>query len=302
MLNTKLSIFPTLFIFSALSLPIFYFIKKHFFYDLVQDKKKRYLSPEDEYIKLIREKFDGTYCIASNTEKYNENVDPVFLNKLLYDETTKIPDGELEKSWRRRILFEFTPRGNVIMFYDPYKQGFSYYSDQNISYAILNAVAMKYVITYRCRDFFMDEQIVPEEFISRILELSKKEEQEKKKDHKKIVDQIDTKSGPFAKFKSYVKPSDPIIASALIKNKINLPKMGDLRTQSPIVNKDLVKNKFIHLGKTMNWNILKPLEKKNSVTYPKTSLLSSLENNSEVQTRVFSYKNFKAIREPMVTL
>jgi hypothetical protein len=298
MLNVKFSFFPAIFVFSALTLPIFYFIKKHFFHELVQDKKKRYLSTDKEYIKLIRERFDGTYRIVSNAEKYNKNVDPVFFNKILYDETTKIPDGELEKSWRRRILFEFTPRGNVVMFYDPYKQGFSYYSDQNVSYAILNAVAMKYVITYRCRDFFVDEQIVPEEFISRILELSKKEEQDKKKNETQIVTQIDTKSGPFAKFKSYVK--DP---TSIVKNKITLPKIGDLRCPpTPIVEKDLMKNKFIYLGKTMNWKILKSLEKKKIVTYPKTSLLSLLENNSDVQSRVFSYKNFKAIREPTVTL
>ena len=38
--------------------------------------------------------------------------------------------------------------------------GSSYYSDQNIvSYDILNAVAMKYVTIFRCRDFFIDETI-----------------------------------------------------------------------------------------------------------------------------------------------
>lgn len=301
MFDLKISIYPTLFFFSVLSLPVIYFIKKQFFRDLIQDKKKRYVSPDEEYIKLIRKSFDNTYSVSSNAKNYNDNIDPVFLNKKLYDETTKIPDSELERSWRRRILFEFTPRGNVIMFYDSYKQGFSYYSDQSVPYAILNAVAMKYVITYRCRDFFMDEQVVPQEFISRILELSKKEEQDKKKDEKKIINKIDTKSGPFAKFKSYVK--DPITSSSIVKNKINLPKIGDLKiSTNPIVNKDLMKNKFICLGKTMNWKILRPVEKKNIVTYPKTSLLSLLENNADIQSRVFSYKNFKAIKQPTVNL
>jgi hypothetical protein len=57
---------------------------------------------------------------------------------------------ELEKMWRTRILFENTPRGNVIMFYDPYKLGFSFYCDQKIiSYDILNAIATKYVRMFR---------------------------------------------------------------------------------------------------------------------------------------------------------
>jgi hypothetical protein len=49
------------------------------------------------------------------------------------------------------------------MFYDAYKLGFAYYCDQNvISYDILNSCAMKYVIAYRCFDFFIDEYILPE--------------------------------------------------------------------------------------------------------------------------------------------
>ena len=46
------------------------------------------------------------------------------------------------------------------MFYDPYKLGFSYYSDTNgIPYFILNAVAMKYIYTFRCLDFFVDNKL-----------------------------------------------------------------------------------------------------------------------------------------------
>jgi hypothetical protein len=157
---------------------------------------------------------------------------------------------------------------------------------------------MKYVIIYRCRDFFIDEQFLPQEFQSRILELFKKEDIEtvsKKKEEGS--GKIDTKAGPFAKFKSYVKPSDPVSSAAVVKNKINLPKVLDIKP--PIMTKDIMKNKFIYLGKTMNWNILNKVSKKNQLIGSKSKLLSDLENNSDVQSRVFSYKDYKSKLSPV---
>jgi len=296
MFNIKLGIYPTVFLLSAISVPILYFIKKRFFSIININRKEKniiHFSPEEEFLVKAKTDFDKSYQDSSHIEKYNENIDPIFLDTEKYSDTTKVSNSELELAWRRRILFVNTPRGNVIMFYDSFKRGFSYYSDQHISYAFLNAVAMKYVIIYRCRDFFIDEQFLPEEFQSRILELFKKEDIEtvsKKKEEGS--GKIDTKAGPFAKFKSYVKPSDPVSSAAVVKNKINLPKVVDIKP--PIITKDLVKNKFIYLGKTMNWNILNKVSKKNQLIGSKSKLLSDLENNSDVQSRVFSYKDYKS--------
>jgi hypothetical protein len=301
MFNIKLGIYPTVFLLSAISIPIFYFIKKRFFTIVNGNRKEKNiirLSPEEEFLVKAKTDFDKSYQDTSHIEKYNENTDPIFLDTEKYSDITKVPNSELELVWRRRILFVNTPRGNVIMFYDSFKQGFSYYSDQHISYVFLNAVAMKYVIIYRCRDFFIDEQILPTEFQSRILELFKKEDLEvisKKKEDGS--GKIDTKTGPFAKFKSYVKPSDPVSSAAVVKNKINLPKIVDIKP--PVITKDLMKNKFIYLGKTMNWNILNKVSKKNQLAIPKSKLLSDLENNSDVQSRVFSYKDYKSKLSPV---
>lgn len=301
MFNIKLGIYPTVFLLSAISVPIFYFIKKRFFTNVNITRKKKniiHLSPEEEFLVKVKTDFDKCYQDPSHIEKYNENIDPIFLDTERYSDITNVPNSELELAWRRRILFINTPRGNVIMFYDSFKRGFSYYSDQHISYVFLNAVAMKYVIIYRCRDFFMDEQILSPEFQSRILELFKKEDLEtvsKKKEDG--LGKIDTKTGPFAKFKSYVKPSDTVSSVAVVKNKINLPRVADIKP--PIITKDLMKNKFIYLGKTMNWNILSKISKKNQLTGSKSKLLSDLENNSDVQSRVFSYKDYKSKLSPL---
>jgi hypothetical protein len=245
------------------------------------------LSPEEKYIEHATRKFRPIFL----EDIYNENIDPIFFDRKSYSEMIKIPNSELELKWRRRIIFEPTPRGNVIMFYDSYKQGFSYYSDQFIPYTLLNAIAMKYVMIYRCRDFFMDEQVNPTDFPSRILEHIKIYEQELLKKDKEPVNQIDTKSGPFAKFRSYSKSTDPVIAAALSSNKIKLPNITDSKKTGQIKT-DVIKNKFINLGKTMNWNILNVPPKKNAA-FSKGKMEKDLEQNSDVQSRIFSYKDFK---------
>ena len=81
------------------------------------------------------------------------------------------------------------------MYYDVFKQGFSYYSNENyISYKILNAIAMKYVMVFFCRDFFMDENVL--EDINNELDLKeifmkydekKKEKNENKKRNNNVL-------------------------------------------------------------------------------------------------------------------
>ena len=62
----------------------------------------------------------------------NQNIDPVVysiarLRKALEDSSYE----DEEKRWRSRVLVEYTPMGNIIMNYDFYRFGFSYYSDNN---------------------------------------------------------------------------------------------------------------------------------------------------------------------------
>ena len=100
----------------------------------------------------------------------------------------------------------------IMMYYDLYKQGFVYYSnDSIISYRVLNAAAMKYVRMYNCIDFFMDEKIV--EDCGKKLELKKVfyEEEKKKKDKKKKEEEKDNRD-VFAKLKNYKKEEKTKVA------------------------------------------------------------------------------------------
>ena len=132
--------------------------------------KNFYKKPENrepsiqELSKKFVEKRTEEFLRQYKAVKYpNMNVDPIFYNKKQYIELQLSESNELENMWKSRILFQNTPRGNIAMFYNVYKLGFSYYCDVNMPYDILNAVAMKYVIMNQCRDFFLDEEITPVE-------------------------------------------------------------------------------------------------------------------------------------------
>jgi hypothetical protein len=214
---------------------------------------------ENEYLKKRTNDF-------KTLSRNNRNINPIFYNKSVYDDyMNEENETKLEQQWKLRILFEYTPRGNIYMFYDPYKMGFKYYSDQKtISYEILNACAMKYVKLFECYDFFMDEYHLINKN-NPLIKLHYSIEQPVKK-YKKTREI----NGPF------------------IKRNVNT----ENTTQKPIEN-EKNKNKFLYLGKLSNTNFLNiPKKNKNSVLF-KSTLLDGLVQNSKVQDQRLSYKDFK---------
>ena len=184
------------------------------------------------------------------------------------------------------------------MYYDPFKLGFSYYSDQTIPYNILNAMAMKYVVNFRCRDFFIDEQIVPENTPLPILKLlledkpvnDKTEKNEKTKDDENIKQRL--RNAPFAKFKNYNKISNKVQEN---QNKGEKKDEKDT-TEKKEPEKPKERNRFISLGKTHNFKMLQSIPKKKKAMAAFTSTLAnSLFENSSVQKEVFNYRDFKKL-------
>jgi hypothetical protein len=142
-------------------------------------------------------------------QNFSSNIDAVFYNKKELNKTLLVENNHLEKEWKTRIMIDSTPRGNLIMFYDVYKQGFAYYSDQNsMPYSVLNGSAMKYVVMFGCRDFYMDENFLPDGTSSPLAKIFLEDDKPESGDgtaanKKTKPEKIDTKSGPFAKLKNY---------------------------------------------------------------------------------------------------
>ena len=235
----------------------------------------------DIYVEQQTGRFLKTYDYANT---FNSNIDKCFYTKDALKESLIDTNNQLELKWKRRILYESTPRGNLIMHYDPYKMGFVYYSDTNtISQSLLNVAAMKYCLLYRCRDFFVDNGITPDNSHSALIPIHYIEPPNKKKDINDKLSGLDTNA--FAKFKKYNKD----IVTSKENNKLNID-----ATMKTMPNCDMCKNRFIYMGKMCNMNILQPVKKyTNSMNGFSSHHLDNLRGESNVQQHVLSYKDFK---------
>jgi len=244
---------------------------------LYEPKKiETFLDMDRKYIDPLKTKFAKTFESSIN---YNENISPIFYDKKEYNEYMQTTNTELEKIWKTRILFEHTPRGNIMMFYDAYKMGFSFYSDEKtISYDILNAAASKYVSMYRCRDFFIDESMTP--VSSPFIKLYFVDEPKKQVNN--------AAKDTFARMKRENPNAKALPPKSINENGNTNQKTNEKKEQ------EKMKNKFLYLGKMQNSQWTQPLPKKRKVLAKFTSpLLESIKMDAGVQRETLSYKDFK---------
>ncbi len=200
-------------------------------------------SRKDEYIECQKNKFLETFLKEDNYN-WNSNVDEIMKDQKELSEILKTPNTEIEKKWQSRILIENTPRGNVIMFYDVYKRAFSYYCDQAVMpYDIMNAVAMKYVLTFHCRDLFVDSNVLPVPSPTSV-------EDTPSKPTLSNIEKLDNKA--FAKFKTYN----------------NSTKKAGILPEN-----DKTINCFLHLGASRNWLPISKKVKSNPLNGFQTDLM-----------------------------
>lgn len=238
-------------------------------------------SPMETYIERNLNRFLKTF---ESTEKYSENIAACFYEKDQLKHMLIEANNPLELEWKRRILYESTPRGNIMMHYDPYKLGFVYYSDTNImNVGLLNAAAMKYCISYRCRDFFVDNGVTPDNRHSVLIPIHFIELPTQKQATDKTATKLDNSA--FAKFKNYSKQTEK---SHPNNKKVTVISPTDLPT------KDVCKNRFIYMGKMSNKSLLQPIKKyTNTINGFTSQHLDNLKGETQLQERVLSYKDFK---------
>ena len=208
----------------------------------------------------------------NNNSKYielNDNIEPIFYSKQEYQKILLDTNNDIERKWKTRILLESTPRGNVVMFYDIYKQGFSYYSDINsIPYKLLNSIAMKYVSTYRCFDFFVDNEIT--------------------KDKESPLINI-----YFTDYKTQKKNTNKNLSINKINPFIKHKKILNVRNNT-VTGPDYNINRFIHLGKMTNFKFIQTVPKNSEKKVNFVSeYLDDLNGENKLQKSVMSYKDYK---------
>jgi len=205
--------------------------------------------------------------IKTNETKILELQDSISKNNEIVKEKARqyIIDEQLKK-FKNNFVIEYTPLGNVLLFYNHEKLAFEYYSDSTIPYRYLETISRKYVLTYRFRPLYIDMEEELKEYEKKL------DEKEKIKSETTTVSK--SKKQVFAKFKSYNTEAGTGRVNKAQPPKNNIPQ-NRLNISKNIVKIDvdgkenngklLLKenaNRYSYQGKFCNFNFLKKIDKK----------------------------------------
>lgn len=260
---------------------------------------KQFQPPAQEPIKaktaieIYEESYSPKFLgiVKTDHHKYNANIDDILYNRAELLECMKDPKNPYEEKWQKRILYETTPRGNIVMYYDVFKQGFAYYTDQTMTYTILNIAAMKYCLYFSCLDFFIDEQVLLDHVspFCKMIQDEEKKENDKKKEY--VKQQLPNITGArFAKLKNYSLNKDndhpqDMVSHDTPQNK-NKPQNNDKSADQLI-------NKFINLGKISNFSFIQKITKKVTIDSGPTKFDEMFSDVTIINKEVMNYKAFK---------
>lgn len=164
------------------------------------------------------------------------------------------------------IVMEKTPVGNVVMFYNNSRESFEYYSDSTIPYRYLEVIGKKYVLTYRCKQIYVNMEAEIKEAERKLEEKKQKQKQQEEEEKQEqegqnqgtTVDKPSKTKDVFAKFKNYNKDTSVKVAA------VPLDRPTTAKQTKPQEDK-IVKeraNRYSFEGKLANFNFLKKIDRK----------------------------------------
>ena len=287
---------------APLLLFFFYYIYHHYYSKVVETEA--IIDPMVEYINKNKNAFLKTY---EKDKNMSENIEPLFYNKKDYTAFMKTDKNEIELAWKTRILHENTPKGPIVMFYDAYKQAFTYYTDQtSMPITVLNAVAMKYVTRFMCRDFYYDEQTLKiKKEKTKKDKIEKEDDEEEEEEEEEFI--LNTYLSPLIKIHNEKEETDE---TKKLKNLLNTAPFARLKSNKMVNDdksnndksnndkkkkktKEINANKFVSLGKMYNFNILQ--NKTPQTDRNKNTNYDDMFNTSKARiiSTKMSYKDFK---------
>ena len=226
-------------------------------------------------------------------EAYNANIDPIFYDRTTLKSTFIHSTNELERAWLSRKLYVTTPRGNIMMHYDAFKEGFAYYGDQSgVPYRVLNALAMKYTMTFRCLDFFVDEDVLPgnpSPLIDLLYQEDTCEQTKKKNTMKQLLSggKDGDDRNPFVKSRSNKLDVAQLYLPGTAGPSSTRPSKTTTATKEPR------KNKFLYMGKLQNASWLQSIPKRVYYSVSAASIYEDVMRSDEIQRQHMSYKTYK---------
>ena len=189
------------------------------------------------------------------TDKDKDKSKEISYENKYYDKFQEMESEELEeedvKYLKNNVLYEMTPKGRIIMYYDFEKESFIYHCDtKDMPYLYLETVARKYALTYHCKKIVVD--------IKRELEVAR-ETSAANENKSKLLVGVKADS-LFASFKSYNRKgsggSKTLNRKFILRQNANRYSYGGKVNEFPFI-------------KTKEYKIQKPMEKMDYETFKK---------------------------------
>ncbi len=178
------------------------------------------------------------------------------------------PTPEFIESLMNSFVMEYTPNGNIIMFYDYKRETFTYYADNVMPYRYLEVLGRKYVCTFFCPSLY---QYLPHDQVANVA-TNDTVENEKKEE---TVDPVITvapvnseieptkldkpKKSVFANFKSYNKDTSNNVATKDVPS--SAPKRAINANAPTAVLTNVIRNRYTCQGKICNMPFLKKIDR-----------------------------------------
>lgn len=224
---------------------------------------------EEETEEEKMERIEQAIASIQNDQRLYKNAQALLETKTIdQEEINKLAKEFILKerldNLKNCIVMEKTPIGNAIMFYNNSKSSFEYYSDSTLPYRYLEVVARKYILTYKCKQIFVDMEQEIKEAEKKLEEKKKKAEHEKQKqEEEKINGNSSTKTekpakNVFAKFKNYNKDNSVKVGA------VPLDRPSSAKQTKPQEEKVIKENanRYSFEGKLANFNFLKKIDRK----------------------------------------
>jgi len=168
---------------------------------------------------------------------------------------------------KNNFIFEKTPLGNVIMYYNNSRESFEYYSDNTIPYRFLETISRKYVKTFNCKQIYFDMEfeLRKQKEAQELKELKEAQELKELKlleDSLKVNTELVKKKDVFAKFKGYNTESGTgKVNRGVAPPKNSIPNNTMKKKDEKYILKENA-NRYTCEGKLANFSFLKKPDRK----------------------------------------
>jgi hypothetical protein len=238
-------------------------LEKSVKYISIDDEEEYYDIKKEEMKKVIELEIGDLRAKLKEVEDMSDDLLIIANSKL---EARNFVIKERLDGLKNNFIFEKTPLGNVIMYYNNSRESFEYYSDNTIPYRFLETISRKYVKTFNCKQIYFDMEFELNEF-----ERKQKEAQEE--EQKKILDdslkmngngntELVKKKDVFAKFKSYNTESGTgKVNRGVAPPKNSIPNNTMKKKDENFILKNNA-NRYTCEGKLANFSFLKKPDRK----------------------------------------